>query len=192
VLYQKDNGQITQLAGPISFNVTVDGLSAMKPEDLKALSDFQHKVARLDRAVDGAVNLADELHDRLKKIKQALGETPGAYQKLIATADQLDQRNTDLLRELRGDVVLRRRDIGTLPSIADRVNTILNDERLSTQPPTQTNITDYQIASDDLTKALATLRQLAETDLPALEHEMEAAGAPWTPGRVPVWNPDQK
>ena len=192
VLYQKDNGQITQLAGPVSFNVTVDGQAAMKPEDLKALSDFQHKVAKLDRATDGAINLANELHDRLKKIKQALGETPGAYQKLIATADQLDQRNTDLLRELRGDVVLRRRDIATLPSIADRVNTILNDERLSTQAPTQTNVTDYQIASEDLTKALATLKQLAEADLPALERDMEAAGAPWTPGRLPVWNPDQK
>ncbi len=26
-----------------------------------------------------------------------------------------------------------------------------------------------------------------ETDLPALEAGLEAAGAPWTPGRVPKW-----
>jgi len=191
-LYQKDNGQITQLAGPVAFNVTVDGLSAMKPEDRQALSEFQHKVMRLDRAVAGAVGEANEVRDRLKKIKQALNETPGAYQKLIASADQLDQRNTDLLRELRGDVVLRRRDIATLPSIADRVNTVLGNELTSTQLPPQTDVANYGIAAEDFTKALATLKQLAEVDLPALEREMEAAGAPWTPGRVPVWSPDQK
>jgi hypothetical protein len=34
---------------------------------------------------------------------------------------------------------------------------------------------------------LAKLRTLAEVDLVKLEKDMEAAGAPWTPGRVPVW-----
>jgi hypothetical protein len=89
-------------------------------------------------------------------------------------------------------VVLRGKDIPTLPSIGDRVNTIMDDERLSTSPPTQTHITNYQIASEDFTRALAELKQLTEVDLAQLERDMEAAGAPWTPGRLPVWNPDQK
>jgi hypothetical protein len=28
---------------------------------------------------------------------------------------------------------------------------------------------------------------LVEVDLATLEKDMEAAGAPWTPGRVPLW-----
>jgi len=192
VLYQKQDGQVTQLAGPQPVNVTVEGVSFMKPEDRQQLSDFQHKVMRLNRAVSGALGLANDLKGRLKSIKQALNQTPGAYQKLIATADQIDRRNTDLLRELRGDVVLRRRDIPTLPSIADRVNTIMEDERLSTSPPTQTHVSNYNIASEDFTKALASLKQLVEVDLVALERDMEAAGAPWTPGRVPTWSPDSR
>ena len=31
------------------------------------------------------------------------------------------------------------------------------------------------------------LRQLIEGDLSRLEKQMEAAGAPWTPGRIPEW-----
>jgi photosystem II stability/assembly factor-like uncharacterized protein len=191
-LYQKQDGQITQLAGPQPVNVTVEGISTMKPEERQALADFQHKVMRLNRAVAGALGVANDLKGRLKSIKQALNQTPGAYQKLITTADQLDQRNTDLLRELRGDVVLRRRDIPTLPSIADRVNAIMDNERLSTSPPTQTDVNNYGIASEDFSKALGSLKRLVEVDLANLERDMEAAGAPWTPGRMPTWSPDQK
>jgi hypothetical protein len=34
---------------------------------------------------------------------------------------------------------------------------------------------------------LEKLRQLVEKDLKKLEEEMEAVGAPWTPGRIPKW-----
>ncbi|HSE50308.1 MAG TPA: hypothetical protein VLA96_13960 [Terriglobales bacterium] len=191
-LYQKQDGQFTQLAGPQPVNVTVEGVSEMKPEDRKALSDFQHKVVRLNRAVSGAVNLANEVRDRLKKIKEALNETPGKYQELVKRADQLEKRNTDLLRELRGDVALRRRDIPTLPSINDRANLIMDDERMSTSPPTETHKANFALAAEDFSKALASLKQLVEGDLATLERDMEAAGAPWTPGRVPSWSPDSK
>jgi hypothetical protein len=35
---------------------------------------------------------------------------------------------------------------------------------------------------------LKKLQKLAEVDLPALERAADAAGAPWTPGRVPRWS----
>ena len=69
---------------------------------------------------------------------------------------------------------------------------IVDDQRLSTAAPTQTHINNYNIASEDFARTLAALKQLVEVDLVALERDMEAAGAPWTPGRVPVWSPDQK
>jgi hypothetical protein len=34
---------------------------------------------------------------------------------------------------------------------------------------------------------LSQLRQLIEVDLARLEKQLEAAGAPWTPGRIPTW-----
>ena len=44
-----------------------------------------------------------------------------------------------------------------------------------------------EIAAEAFGSLLARLRELVETDLAALEAEMEAGGAPWTPGRLPVW-----
>ena len=47
---------------------------------------------------------------------------------------------------------------------------------------------DYDIAADGFGTVLEKLRGLIERDLRGLGAAMEAAGAPWTPGRgVPVW-----
>ena len=42
---------------------------------------------------------------------------------------------------------------------------------------------------EDREAALAELRDLM-SDLLALEEKIEAAGAPWTPGRIPTWEPE--
>lgn len=57
---------------------------------------------------------------------------------------------------------------------------------MSTARPTQTQIDQYA-AAQDFETALNQLRQLIEGDLARLEKQMEAAGAPRTPGRIPEW-----
>lgn len=45
----------------------------------------------------------------------------------------------------------------------------------------------YNAAAQDFEGVLTQLRQLVEVDLSRLEKQLEAAGAPWTPGRIPEW-----
>ena len=45
----------------------------------------------------------------------------------------------------------------------------------------------HPIASAELAGQLTKLRRLAEKEVPELEKALEAAGAPWTPGRLPEW-----
>ena len=59
----------------------------------------------------------------------------------------------------------------------------------STSAPTGTQKRAYAIASQQFGEALGDLRTLV-SDLEALEAKAEAAGAPWTPGRVPTWSPE--
>jgi hypothetical protein len=56
----------------------------------------------------------------------------------------------------------------------------------TTQPPTETSRRGYEWASAAFAATLGELRAL-EGRLSALETELEAAGAPWTPGRFPEW-----
>jgi len=181
------DGVMTPLSQPQDFQVTVEGLNGMASADRLALVEFQQKVARLQRAVQGALEASNALKPRLALIHRALLETPAAGDKLLDDAAALDKRNNDILRALRGDNALRARNINLPPSISERVGDIVGGQRLSTSRPTQTQINQYNAAAQDFETALAQLRQLIEVDLTRLEKAMEAAGAPWTPGRIPEW-----
>lgn len=181
------DGVMTSLATSQDFNVIVSGQEGMSPGDRAALVEFQQKAARLQRAVQGALDAANALKPRLALIRRALLETPAAGDNLLDDAAALDKRTNEILRALRGDNALRQRNINLPPSINERVGNIVSSQRLSTARPTQTQINQYNTAAQDFEQTLAQLRQLIEGDLVRLEKQMEAAGAPWTPGRIPEW-----
>jgi len=60
----------------------------------------------------------------------------------------------------------------------------------TTAEPTATQLDAYRFAAGLFDQELAKLRGLAESDLPALELELERAGAPYSPGRLPAWKPE--
>jgi hypothetical protein len=181
------DGVTTPLGEPQEFHVVVQGQEGMSAPDRIALVEFQQKVARLQRAVQGALEAANALKPRLALIKRALLDTPSAGDKLLDDAAALDKRTNEILRALRGDTALRARNINLAPSISERVGEIVGAQRMSTARPTQTQVNQYSAAAQDFEQALVQLRQLIEGDLARLEKQMEAAGAPWTPGRIPEW-----
>jgi hypothetical protein len=120
-------------------------------------------------------------------MKRAIQETPAADPKLNDEATSNDRRLGEVLRALRGDTTLRSRNENSAPSISERVNGIVNEQRMSTARPTGTQIEQYNAAARDFEQALSSLRSLIEGDLARLEKALEAAGAPHTPGRLPEW-----
>ncbi len=181
------NSVTTPIGQAQEFQIVVEGQDRMSPADRTALVEFQTKVARLQRAVQGATQSANALTPRFAAIKRAILETPNAPEKLLDEAIALERRKNEILRALSGDTALRQRNMNLPPSINERIGDIVGGQRMSTQRPTQTHIDQYAHAAADFESVLARLRQLIETDLQKLEKQMEAAGAPWTPGRIPEW-----
>lgn len=186
-LFQKVNGTVAGLSGPQSFKVMTEGTSSVNPADRAAQEEFHRKVARLYRAVSGAVHTADDVESRLKAIREALREVPGAEGQLGAAADSIENKNREILRALRGDREMQKRNEPVPSSINDRVTNVMDGERFVLAKPTQSHVDSYNIAAAEFGEQLAKLRALVEIDLTKLEKDMEAAGAPWTPGRVPEW-----
>jgi photosystem II stability/assembly factor-like uncharacterized protein len=181
------NGLLTQLGQPQQFQIVVEGQEAMSTADRAALVEFQQKAVRLQRAVNGATQAANALRPRLTAIKRAISETPSLPHSLYDQAMALEKRNNDLLRALSGDAEARRRNMIQPPSINERAGYAVNAQRMSTSRPTQTQANQYAAAAQDFEAVLAQLRQLIEVDVARLEKQLEAAGAPWTPGRIPEW-----
>jgi hypothetical protein len=104
-----------------------------------------------------------------------------------AFARDLEQRNREILRALRGDVALRAREENTPPSISERVGYIVGSQRNSLARPTQTQRDAYAIANAEFEGVLGRMRTLIETDLRRLQEALRDAGAPWTPGLLHDW-----
>ena len=186
---QRVDGVVTQLGPAHQFQVTVEGQENMSTADRAALVEFQQKAVRLQRAVSGATQATNALKPRLAAIKRAINETPSLPARLQDEATALERRVNEIQRALSGDSAARRRNMNTPPSINDRVNYVINAQRMSTARPTQTQQNQYSAAAQDFETVLGQLRQLIEVDLSRLEKQLEAAGAPWTPGRIPEWRP---
>ncbi len=117
-------------------------------------------------------------------MRKALVDTPKADPRLIEQARAIETGIREAMRELTGDRTVARRNEAHLPSLMDRVSA----QTGSTGPVTKTVLRDYEIAADLVGPVLERLRGLIERDLRSLGAAMEAAGAPWTPGRgLPVW-----
>jgi len=181
------DGALTSLGQPQEFQVIVAGQEKMSISDRAALVEFQQKAARLQRGVNGALEVANALKPRLAAIKRAIAETPSLPERLQEDATVLDKRTNEILRGLRGDSAARQRNMNTPPSISERVGYIVGSQRMSTASPTQTQLNQYSAAAQEFGAVLAQLHQLIEVDLAKLEKQLEAAGAPWTPGRIPEW-----
>ena len=187
-LSKRVGGKIVPLGPAREFQVVLDANSSLSPADGQEHFAFQAQVVKLQRAIAGTQEAATELASRLDRIKRTLDHTPGADAKWKDVVRKLEEKNRAILRALRGDAAARERNENTPPSIAERVGYVAGAQRSALQRPTGTQRESYDIASQELRQELAKLRTLIEAELPPLERALDAAGAPWTPGRLPEWN----
>jgi photosystem II stability/assembly factor-like uncharacterized protein len=179
------DGTRSPVGSPVSF-VAAPVLSPSLPEtDRKALAGFHREVARLERATLGAAESLGETKHRIEMLRKAVDGAPAASAKLAADVRGLEARRRALATELHGDDTLRSRNEPSAPSILERIESVAASCWLSTSAPTATQRKNVELAGRRLETLLGALRALVGTDLPKLEAEAEAAGAPWSPGRVP-------
>lgn len=176
------NGVVTALPGSQSFNIVVEGRERMTPDEIASLSAFQKKTFGLLRAISAAGDAATGAKSRIALLKRAAQEAPVENTKLVETANALNAEVDSILNELRGG---RENSEIPPPSIGDRIGYVAGAIRLSTVKPTQTQLDQFALAESLFNPQLARLKKLLETDIPAFEKQLEAAGAPITPGRLP-------
>jgi photosystem II stability/assembly factor-like uncharacterized protein len=176
------NGVVTSLPGSQTFDVVVEGRENMSDADRKALAEFQRKVSTLQRSVSGANDAATAAKTRIGLLKRAAADAPVDNKNLISQAEGFDNEIDFLINKIRGG---RANSEIPPPSIAQRVNNIAGTIRLSTVKPTQTQLDNYELSTSEFAPIFARLKKLIEVDLPRFEKELEDAGAPLTPGRLP-------
>lgn len=189
-LEKRVDGVLTALGDAQTFDVVSLELATLAAKDKAARLALERKMARLQRAVMGAQGALGEAKGRIASIIKAIPETPSAPTRLGDEARRIDRELAKLEMALSGDSSLAKRNEGTEPAINDRVQRAVFALLYSTAPPTSTHRTDYDYAARAFAPVLGNLTNLIEKDLAQLERELEQAGAPYTPGRVPRWQPE--
>ncbi|MBI5916606.1 MAG: glycosyl hydrolase [Bacteroidetes bacterium] len=180
------NGEIVKLVDPQRFNLTTLGGATLAASDRKALDDYIREAAELQRAWDGTVSLLGELDGKTKLIRQAAASI-GSPADLLDDVKAMEEKMRALTKTFYGDGVASKIDKPHAPSLGDRIYGMSYDIWSSTSAPTTTQREQLAIAKKQFGQELPKLRQLVEVDLKAIERKLEAAKAPYTPGRLPVW-----
>jgi hypothetical protein len=102
----------------------------------------------------------------------------------VAQVNAIDAALHDVDDQINGDPILRRANEPRPPSLLDRVSTAVTG-LTTTAPPTATHREALTLARQQTGPLLERLHKLIEVDLANVEKQMNALGAPWTPGRIP-------
>ncbi|HEX2866424.1 MAG TPA: glycosyl hydrolase [Ignavibacteriales bacterium] len=181
------DGTSTLLAGPVEFKTEALSSSTLSKEDRLALSEFQHRLGELRRAVRGTIESANEVSNQLRLIRQALKNSTRANGEMATEVNRLENELYNITLKLSGDRILQRRNENTAPSLSDRIEGIVYDQWQSSQAPTQTQRDQMKIVSEEFAPLLAKFKILVEGDLKKLETSLEVTETPWSPGRLPSW-----
>jgi len=186
-LSKYEDGKFTELVKPVSFKTVSLNNSSIAVADRVSVNTFNKKVSDLTRAVNSANLYKNELQSKVAFYKKAILETPAVpvntTEKVLAFEKGIELLN----RKLNGDPLRGRYESVGPTSLRSKINSISGGLWSTTAAPTSTYIKSYEVVADMFTTILSELRALSKLS-EEIEHTLETSGAPFTPGRLPVWN----
>jgi photosystem II stability/assembly factor-like uncharacterized protein len=166
-----------------SFEVVQIFESTLDAEDPAATLTFQQVTGELYIRAAGAARELARASERVAYVEKAIVQSPGTALDLLTTASELRQRLAAIEVDLVGDPILNRLEEPTRPSVLGRLSTVMGGHWSSRHGPTGTHRSNVDIAGRQLDELLPGLKQILETDLPALEEQLANSGGRYTPGR---------
>jgi photosystem II stability/assembly factor-like uncharacterized protein len=185
-MYRYQDGKLTALGSPQAVKCVPLHAGSLPPAGQEALRAFNEKVAALSRAISAADAHRGRLGEMLPFLESAALSTPGLSAGPLAELSSIKLRLKEINEELNGDDLLPRYEGQARMSLKGRTDLIVGSLWSTTAGPTGTYERAYQQAHDAFGKVLGELRDV-HARVQALEDQLEHAGAPYTPGRLPVW-----
>lgn len=176
------DGVLKPVAGPVPFEVKPLDADRLTATQWTEYSAFCARMGEAQRQGMGASERLSEVQTRLDFVMKALLETPGVDASKLEQARKLHGELKDLRALLSGDATVARYQEPVSPGILGRIGDVTGSVWASTQLPTATQRQNLGWAEEGL-KALQSRLEAASGQLKALENALDAAKAPYTPGR---------
>ncbi len=158
--------------------------------ELEQLQAFMKDLDDLRRAVRGTFATIKETEKRLKLMKVAARTTPEFGQIHAERIDYLYDELQKMKLIMDGDQTKSKRNKWIPPTINKRIDNIAWGLWRSYSPPTENMKQSYKLAREQFIPLLADLTKLIKVDIAFEEEYLEKMKAPYTPGRIPVYEHD--
>ncbi|MFT5452192.1 MAG: hypothetical protein ACI9N9_001680, partial [Enterobacterales bacterium] len=181
-LMKRENGKVSSMTEPMTFNLTEMGIGELVTKDRKALQDFQKQTAKLKSNISGANKYVKEMSNRLEHVMKTLDVTP-------LTTEQQDKDARDVLNELTlinllldGDAIKSGANEKSIMGLRSRIGSIIWGHWDAQASPLAMYKDALSIAEKQYGALVEQIR-IADKNLEGLELHLENLNAPWTPGR---------
>ncbi|MEM8506650.1 MAG: glycosyl hydrolase [Bacteroidota bacterium] len=182
VLYQSDGGSLTQLAGPISFEVKRLREGALPPKPASEIETFRETFQNFQQDLMASNTTLKKGLEKVNAMKRAFNQaktpTPDLYKRIHAAEAAL--RAID--EKMNGNAAKNEIGERNPPSPGDGAF-VGYVALINTYGPTGNHTKAFNRANQQLQQVKGELRTVTETTLPALEAALRAAGAPWIEGQ---------
>ncbi len=187
---QVKDGVSTLLASAKEFEVKALNNTTLPAKDRAAMVAFQKEVSQLSKAISGSMRLTSSLLDEVRDMKQTALTLPGAHDELLPALSSLENELNEIMFKFRG--AKAKASWEEIPPadmpIYNRLNSVIWAQINSTSDITGTSNMSYEILKEEFPPVLEQLSTLAKTKIIDVRKMMDQLDAPYTEGRIPVWN----
>ncbi len=182
-LYISDNNEVTQLDGPIEFEVKriyPGVLEGIHFEDYEAFRKRLANIVTTSETLEDALEIAES---RIKQMKVAIGRTnlkPGS--ELHETLLSLEKKSNEFNRQLEGSATKNEIGEKNPATISNHISVAFRGMRV-THGPTELHKQSLSIAESLIGKVKESIEQFVNQEVPALEEALKEAGAPYLRGQ---------
>lgn len=180
-LYTLQNGNLQQVGTPQEFRLKPTP-NTPSDIDFETVAKFQEQTNALLKDMYSASAKMREVGNRIRYMKAALLETPKANAALFAGLKTLETKLAELRERLYGHPIKNKFNEASVPSIMSRAGSVAYGHWETRQMPTETQKKDISITETDFNTFKTEIKTYFKS-LMQYEAKLQAAGAPYTPGR---------
>jgi photosystem II stability/assembly factor-like uncharacterized protein len=167
---------------PINFDNTAEDKRAQ-------IMEFVKQGNKLALAVSAANSVAAETTEKLGLMKKVVENSTMLDPALVNDIRKIELALMDIMEKFDGDPTKPKRMEDSYPGINSRLMVMMMGAMDSVEGPTATHRRQYEIAGEEFSDVIESLRKIVEQEVPAIQRKLDEAGEPWTSGRpLPKWN----
>ncbi|MBC7885421.1 MAG: glycosyl hydrolase [Saprospiraceae bacterium] len=183
-LSRYQDGILTSLAGPVSFQAKLLNQASLPAKNLMANVSFYQKVSDMSKMLSATNDILSRIEERVKNAELAILDMPAPASDLLSKTHGVTKALIPLKLKLFGDNTRSSREFETIPSVNDRVYGIIYSVWNTTSDIPETLMTSFSIAEKQYDVLFPMLKEL-DTKVTEIEVSLNRNKAPYTPGRWP-------